>query len=114
MPQAKLIPIPVEEINTSTDAEAGAEAGAEDLERVAETLLKLSNWSQKIRYLSSEGFSTSSISKILTALRGRLLRPQHVNNVLQAPLKGQTHRGRPPERDPRADSLLVELARKRA
>lgn len=47
----------------------------------------LTTVSAKIRYLNSEGFSRGDISRIMTELEGRLVRYQHVRNVLITPLK---------------------------
>lgn len=47
----------------------------------------LTSISSKIRHLNSEGFSRGDISRIMTELEGRLVRYQHVRNVLITPLK---------------------------
>lgn len=43
--------------------------------------------SERIRYLASLGHKTSSIGKYLTTVYGKLVRYQHVRNVLKTPLK---------------------------
>jgi len=49
-------------------------------------LSKCVNLSAKIRLLASEGFSTGAIGKYLTEERGKLVRYQHVRNVLVTPV----------------------------
>ncbi len=88
----------------------------QEADRIARELITLHhNWSQKIRYLKSEGFRNSSISHILSELRGYPLSQQHVNNVLSRPLKGGNqgrNRGRPQEEDPLADKVVHLLLNK--
>ena len=76
-----------------------------EVEEIAIGLTECDNWSKKIRYLASKGFKNSTISHILSELRGYPLSQQHVNNVLQRPLKLQ---GRS-KQDPRAQRLLQHL-----
>lgn len=84
----------------------------EESEKLLEGLKEAPTWSAKIRYLASEGFKKPSIAYILTELRGYNMSLQHVNNVLQRPLKGQnshliTGRGRPrQDMDPRAERIV--------
>lgn len=47
----------------------------------------LTTVSAKIRYLAAEGYDRGSVSRIMTELEGRLVRYQHVRNVLITPLK---------------------------
>lgn len=47
----------------------------------------LTTVSAKIRYLTAEGYDRGSVSRIMTELEGRLVRYQHVRNVLITPLK---------------------------
>lgn len=55
--------------------------------KVAAAYDKLTGISAKIRYLTSEGFSRGDVSRIMTEREGRLVRYQHVRNVLITPLK---------------------------
>jgi hypothetical protein len=71
----------------------------QEADRIMQELLQQSNWSQKIRYLASEGFKNSTIAHILSELRGYEMRPQHVNNVLTKPLK------RPAQQNQRSDEI---------
>jgi hypothetical protein len=43
--------------------------------------------SERIRFLSSLGYKNGPISKYLSAVYGKLVRYQHVRNVLKSPLK---------------------------
>lgn len=79
-----------------------------DVERITKELTSMPNWSAKIRYLHSEGFRNSSISNILSELRGYHLSPQHVNNVLKRPLKGPG-RSNPRIVDPREQQIVRML-----
>lgn len=45
--------------------------------------------SAQIRYLDSEGYTRGDISRILTKFYGKLVRYQHVRNVLITPLVGK-------------------------
>lgn len=47
----------------------------------------LTTVSAKIRYLTAEGYDRGAVSRIMTELEGRLVRYQHVRNVLITPLK---------------------------
>ena len=47
---------------------------------------KLETKSAQIRYLHGKGYSRSDISKILSAKYGKLVRYQHVRNVLITPV----------------------------
>jgi hypothetical protein len=49
----------------------------------------LTTVSAKIRFLAGEGYTTGDVSRIMTELEGRLVRFQHVRNVLITPLKRQ-------------------------
>jgi hypothetical protein len=91
---------------TEVDSSADNSTSIDELQAVAETLVSLPNWSSKIRYLNSEGFTNGDISRILTALRGKKLRLQHVSNVLNRPLKGGRQGRRPALLSSRAQELL--------
>ena len=106
---------PEQEIQQEQEAVSFSVEGSDpdsDSLRIARELEAQPNWSAKIRYLSLEGFRNSSISHILTELRGYYLSPQHVNNVLKRPLKGSGV-GRPAagHRDPR-ESTIVSLVKR--
>lgn len=97
----------VAELTPAPQAEEDAEG-----DRIAKELLNQDlNWSQKIRYLHSEGFKNSSIAHILSELRGWPMRPQHVNNVLQRPLKGRPQRSPTPQEEQRS-SMIIQLLKR--
>lgn len=54
-----------------------------------EEMKKLSTKSSQIRFLHTNGISRGEISKILTEHYGKLVRYQHVRNVLITPIKKQ-------------------------
>jgi hypothetical protein len=78
---------------------------------LARRLLEQPTISAKIRFLNSEGFTNPEIVRILTALLGRLIRPQHVNNVLTRPLKGGKQGRYPTPSSPLAAQLQAEVVR---
>jgi len=48
--------------------------------------------SAQIRYLNDQGLSNGDISRALTKVHGKLVRPQHVSNVLRTPVKTPTEK----------------------
>ena len=54
---------------------------------VRDQISKMTTKSEQIRFLNSVGHTRSEISKILTEYYGKLVRYQHVRNVLITPLK---------------------------
>lgn len=52
----------------------------------AEGFAQCVNLSQQIRFLNSAGWPRGTIAKFLTARRGKLVRYQHVRNVLITPV----------------------------
>ena len=48
--------------------------------------------SAQIRYLSHLGLSQGDISRKLTKLHGKFVRPQHVSNVLRTPVTTPTEK----------------------
>lgn len=66
-----------------TITKAKAEAGVDAAYAAFTTI------SAKIRYLAASGMKRGDIAKFMTEKEGRLVRYQHVRNVLITPLKGQ-------------------------
>jgi hypothetical protein len=91
--------------NPSPDEPQGAALG------LARRLLAQPTISAKIRFLNSEGFTNPEIVRILAALLGRPIRPQHVNNVLTRPLKGGKQGRYPTPSSPLAAQLQAEVVR---
>ncbi len=54
--------------------------------QLKKALSKLPTKSAQIRYLDSIGHTRSDISKVLTDFHGKLVRYQHVRNVLITPV----------------------------
>ena len=48
--------------------------------------------SAQIKYLFKAGYTNGDISRILTKYYGKLVRPQHVSNVLRTPVKNPTEK----------------------
>ncbi len=48
--------------------------------------------SAQIRYLNDRGYSNGDISRTLTKFHGKLVRPQHVSNVLRTPVTTPTEK----------------------
>jgi len=73
------------EKETAVEVKAEIQATKPQLKKLAE----LTTVSSRIRFLDSEGYSRSDITKLITNASGGKLRYQHVRNVLtsQAPKK---------------------------
>lgn len=112
MAQAKKGPkVEVEpEVEQVEDEEGYTES---QIDQIMNELVDAPTWSAKIRLLHRYEFRNSSIALIITSLRGYPMSPQHVNNVLQRPLKseqGARGAGRPRASvDERTQSLLRKL-----
>jgi len=85
----------------------------EQINKIMEELVAAPTWSAKIRLLHMYEFRNSSIALIISQLRGYTMSPQHVNNVLQRPLKseqGARGVGRPRQQiDERTAALVRKL-----
>lgn len=87
-------PLPQEEVVANQLKSQGIPSTQDpEIDSIVAGLMEAPNWSAKIRYLHDQGFKNSSIASIITELRGWQMRPQHVNNVIQHPLKSQGSRG---------------------
>ena len=54
---------------------------------IKDQISKMTTKSEQIRFLNSKGYTRSEISKTLTEYYGKLVRYQHVRNVLITPIK---------------------------
>jgi hypothetical protein len=61
----------------------------DEIDQITKELFDAPTWSAKIRLLHRYEFKNSAIAHIISELRGYPMSPQHVNNVLQRPLKSE-------------------------
>jgi len=98
------------ENETSSTDETESHFSDEEMAEMMKALTEAPSFSAQIRFLGSRGFKNSAICYIIGELRGRPISMQHVNNVLQRPLKSESQSGkagRPKQQvDPRAQQLV--------
>jgi hypothetical protein len=79
---------PVEQVTAPTTIVAPATTPGITLSETQQSAFNvMTTKSERIRFLSSLGHKNGPISKYLSTVYGKLVRYQHVRNVLKSPLK---------------------------